>query len=91
MVKLIVNEKTQFSKIHNKKEKVEIAKELEYLQSLESADPELTSSIALHSLHHILKESKSPDLNKFHKKSTQILKICKVCDKWDRLRSIKTC
>jgi hypothetical protein len=73
------------------KQALELAKEEKFLQSLELADPEMTSSMALHSLHRFIRENEIPDLGSFQQKSAEILRICKICDKWDRIKNIETC
>ena len=51
----------------------------------------MTSSIALHNLHLLLKEKNVTNLNRIQKTTQHIRRICKKCDKWDRLRSMKNC
>jgi len=67
------------------------SKEVDFSQEQSSTDPEMTSSIALHDLHLFLKEKNVTNLSHIHKKTQHISRICKKCDKWDRLRSMKTC
>ena len=70
---------------------MELSKSTDFPQELESADPEMTSSMALHSVHSFVKRNKIVDLSTFQKKTTQKLRFCRVCDKFNRLKSIKTC
>lgn len=67
------------------------SKEVDFSQELSSTDPEMTSSIALHHLHLYIKEKNVTNLNRIKKETQHIRRICKKCDKWDRLRSMKTC
>ena len=82
---------TRFGALPQPREEQELTKEMSFLQGLESADPEMTSSIALHSIFHFIKNNKISNPSEFQHKSSQILRICKKCDKWDQVRSIKTC
>ena len=69
----------------------QITKSVQFPQELESADPDMTSSMALHSLHSFIKKNKILDLSTIQKKTTQKLRFCRICDKFNRLKSIKTC
>ena len=47
-----------------------LAKSSGFPEELESADPEMTSSMALHSVHSFIKMNRIADLSTFQKKTT---------------------
>ena len=51
----------------------------------------MTSSIAIHKLHKFIKKNKIIDFSIIQKKTTQKLRFCKKCDKFNKLKDIKTC